>query len=240
MVVRENESRRDGTHENLLYRAFPSSTISPPPRPTSTSGPEAPLRALRFHEQQVNRGTNLMSNPTKPNSRQVRSVAELSAAASFVGYELQQLAQGAAMAPYLPLLNGYFNNANIEAFLVHYRNIRDFLYPRPLIRCPDPSNPKMSQVAIDTAIAFDFDSGWTDEFDKWKGVTGDDEADAINKCLQHVSYTRLDLKRDWPRPKMCNEIIKHFGRFLQRLQAEQREWFAGRADIRPLFPGLFD
>lgn len=190
----------------------------------------------------------VMAAPSNAATRPTRSPDELAEAAGTVGYELQQLALGVAMLPCLEMLNTYFNNAAIEAFLVHYRSLRDFLYPRSSTKYPVQSKRGPDKIALDTAIAYDFDQMWGCEFKDWESPIQDDaaqpisrklEADAINKCLQHVSYTRLSLKRNWPRPEMCHAILQRFGTFLCKLPAERREWFASRADIRSLFPGLF-
>src|SRR5262245_14066114 len=65
----------------------------------------------------------------------------------------------------------------LEAFLVHYRNLKQFLN---------------NQKVPDDAKAIDYAHSWSG--DNNVNASYPDEDDRINKLLQHISYKRLDLQ----------------------------------------------
>src|SRR5258705_4608571 len=72
-------------------------------------------------------------------------------------------------------------NLAIECFLLHFRNLRDFLYP--------PSEPWTGKKAEDNVIAFDFCPQWKQLREDWAECSPN-ETDRLNKLLAHLTYSR--------------------------------------------------
>ncbi len=105
----------------------------------------------------------------------------------------------------------------IESFLVHFRNLREFLYPSDLTwRCSD------------NVVACDYDSCWNKTDEDWKPCSIN-ERERINKLLAHISYSRNEadpkFDPDWPIRTMRDRMTRGLTTFIATLQLEQQKWF---------------
>ncbi len=105
------------------------------------------------------------------------------------------------------------NTMAIECFLIHFRNLRDFLYPDA-----DSADNR------DNVIARDYDSGWLKTDSDWKPCSRN-ERNRINKLLAHISYSRRHLDHSWPIQAMWQQMMQRLAGFIRSLPAERREWF---------------
>ncbi len=159
-------------------------------------------------------------------SRPYIGEAKLSAAASDVAYEFNMLHEALALFPFRPLLNPAFNNFMVEAFLVHYRNLRDFLYPPKYYTAPTPG--PSYENAVDCVLAHDYTSKWDKSRPQWEPVISRDVADEdqmINRKISHISYSRQTLPQEWPMAQMYAKMEREFREFLNVLPLERCRWF---------------
>ncbi len=112
------------------------------------------------------------------------------------------------------------HDAALESFLLHYRTLRDFLYP-----------PPEYWTRFDSLIAWDFDHGWLAYRPDWSECSTD-ERDRINKLLAHVSYSRDLMPRSWPSSRMQDAIRNAMESFVGKLDVSKRQWFN---DLMELF-----
>jgi len=105
------------------------------------------------------------------------------------------------------------NTMAIECFLVHFRNLRDFLYPDA-----DTADNR------DNVIARDYHSGWLKTDRDWKPCSRN-ERNRVNKLLAHISYSRGDLDHGWPIKAMWQQMMQGLAEFIRSLPAEGQEWF---------------
>ncbi len=170
------------------------------------------------------------------NTRPPRTDEDLRNAAGNIYYEVEMLCNVLALWLFLPLLNPAFRNMAIESFLVHFRNVRDFLYPTHGQRQPDSKSPDRYAVALDSVLAFDFNpSGWNFEITDWIEVAPD-ERNRINRMLSHVSYSRSSYAKEWPLQRMGEELTSRFIQFLKTLTPGRKDLFA---QFRFLLPQAF-
>lgn len=114
----------------------------------------------------------------------------------------------------------------LESFLVHYRNVRDFLFPLESTKNPDPTKQVAYERALDSVIAADFNpTGWTCESKDWKGVVPN-ERNRINQQLAHISYSRSQHDPNWPMAEMKSALMEQFERFLKSLPDERKAYFS--------------
>lgn len=102
-----------------------------------------------------------------------------------------------------------FDNCTQEAFLVHYRNLKQFL-----------NNQKGGNDVKAEHYA-----------DSWLGnanVVGESSEDTrLNRLLAHVSYDREKLTRDWNYPNLEQLICSAFDKFLIRVRPQWKPLFDG-------------
>jgi len=112
------------------------------------------------------------------------------------------------------------HNMAIESFLLHFRNLRDFLYPS--------KHAWTKEFYFDDVIANDFSCDWLGVEDDWKECSVA-ERDRINKKLSHLSYSRPELHKKapegWPISEMSRSIQRSFAQFIANLPAARKEWF---------------
>lgn len=151
-------------------------------------------------------------------TRAVRSVEELEAAASHVKYEFDmfRVASNYLWTGMCSPADDSTKNLALEAFLLHYRNLRAFL-------CPS-----LQPISSDDVIASDF-LGSTSAQDIVD--PGELKADLtrINKLLAHLSYTRVKYEqageKEWKHERMVSSIQVGLRVFFERLPAERHAWF---------------
>jgi hypothetical protein len=112
---------------------------------------------------------------------------------------------------------GIHQNLAIECFLLHFRIIREFLYPT--------RNSWTDKIKLDDVIAFDFAEQWLETEEDWIECSPN-ERHRINKLLAHISYSRPTLDHSWPIPPMLAAIRKSFAAFVARLPQDRQHWFS--------------
>jgi hypothetical protein len=151
----------------------------------------------------------------------------LTEGARWVQYELQMLlyalrANEHAYSRVLGISDGperdrwrVFDTCTQEAFLTHYRNLKNFL------------NNKMV-YKDDDVVAGDY----SDVFTGKDHVKGDMEEDTrLNRLLAHISYSREALLREnWNYPEMEERICTVFEEYLKVVKEEAKELFSKCAD----------
>lgn len=147
--------------------------------------------------------------------RKTKSDAELQAAAGSMvyvrfalgdAYRLYVLARPAEGKP------SAIAKIAIESFLIHCRNIRDFL---------------LGTSIKDDIAATDFFPSPSEPFNVPKAVALKDD---INKLLAHPSYERPALIKQlpaWEIGAMYDELSHMWEVFVGRLSPERRAWFVG-------------
>ena len=119
-------------------------------------------------------------------------------------------------------LNQLTQNMALESFLVHVRNLREFLYDAG-------TNP-------DDVVAGDFFPGpgqWEDIRPPVPKVL-EDNRDRLNKALAHISYSRLKYKGPamaWPSQQIASELIAVVRVFLRKLPQGRSAWFSRLGDV---------
>ncbi|HEX9643170.1 MAG TPA: hypothetical protein VGC11_04095 [Acidimicrobiia bacterium] len=124
-------------------------------------------------------------------------------------------------------------NAALDLFLIHYRNLQDFLSP-PAAR------------STDVTVGPFFDKRSSHRLD----YTPTRTRDAINHRLAHITTHRLGIQerdKDWPTHDMLTDMDEAWARFRRELESTHRErlaWFdvvsqgtveARRASARPTY-----
>ena len=113
----------------------------------------------------------------------------------------------------------------LEAFLVHYRNLLDFLSPR---------KKKLDPRDI-TAGPF---LGKPQDH-RLQGVPND-YRDAIDKRLSHLSTARGNGQHDWPGSTMRDRLRVSYEAFLNLLMDERKRWFTHpRQVVKQRRPGFY-
>jgi hypothetical protein len=103
----------------------------------------------------------------------------------------------------------------LEPFLLHARNIREFLY--------QDSALKDDVLAVHF---FDKPNDWTAR----RPAIGEylkSLRERLNKALAHVSYTRRNYRNDdgWNVGQIKRELEGPWNAFIDALPAEKRQWF---------------
>jgi hypothetical protein len=109
------------------------------------------------------------------------------------------------------------NNALLESFLIHYRNLFDFFYPE-----------NKRRLAFDVA-ATDYVPGrhrWRNSRPKADIKSTVENRERVNCLLAHLTLRRLKYKnRSWPDKKMASAIEEMIEAFVQALPQARRSWF---------------
>jgi hypothetical protein len=148
---------------------------------------------------------------------------QLRAGAKLIEYELAMLAEAArlwtdGLAEY-SRPNKMQRRIVTDVFLLHARNLLDFVSPRP--------NPRSTDV-----LAEHYESSWS-----CPGRTGianytiDEWRARIDKLLAHVTYDRHGILESigeeprWPIEELYREITGRIDEFLESLPESRRVWF---------------
>lgn len=150
-------------------------------------------------------------------SAETRSERDLRDAAGAVCYEIQMMCIAAAGCSSIALFSDAVQFAFLESFLIHYRNMRDFLYP--------------ADAGPDDIIAAHFvaPGSWTYKRKDWQEIS-DLETERLNKALAHLSYERLSYMRankmKWKTGAMLKAMRQQFQDFSARVPCGRKSWFA--------------
>lgn len=127
--------------------------------------------------------------------------------------ELADALQGKGVGPRT------LNNALLESFLIHYRNLYDFFYPE---------FPSRKRLPHDVAA-----SDYLPNPKQWRKRRPDldrnrvvENRERVNCLLAHLTLRRLKYKnRSWPDRKMANTIEALIEEFVKELPRGRRPWF---------------
>lgn len=155
----------------------------------------------------------------------IRKSRNLEAAAHDVCYEMMRL--GDALTIRKQFCSGGRGESLaqllLEAFLLHYRNIRDFLMN--------------ADKHVDDITARHFNlywqgSSWKDHTTKTASGDGLCEKELINKLLSHISYSRAEVRSTlstgihWPLTDMYQTAMSEFVKFVEALPPERQPLFS--------------
>jgi hypothetical protein len=158
-----------------------------------------------------------MKKTHRPREHSEAQLSQLASADGALLYETQMLNWAAdrfEMTEVDSLETAILHNMVIECFLIHFRNLRDFLYP------------DLKLVQPDDVLASDYDSRWGKTHTDWKQCSAS-ERERINKLLSHISYSRGKLDRSWlVIPAMRQRLMESVAQFTRNLSPERRKWFA--------------
>lgn len=151
--------------------------------------------------------------------REIRDPDELKEAAGHVVYEVVTLLDASHFVGVSMTSPASEPTSNIalESYLIHYRNLRDFLCPD--LKVLHPSDVIASDY-LDLENPAEFGSRTILEVDKLR----------INKLLAHITYERAQFEKDgnksWPVAEMTERIADGFDAVLNSdLTNERRAWF---------------
>jgi len=127
--------------------------------------------------------------------------------------ELANALQGKGVGPRT------LNNALLESFLIHYRNLYDFFYPE---------FPSRKRLPHDVAA-----SDYLPNPKQWRKKRPDldrkrvvENRERVNCLLAHLTLRRLKYRnRSWPDRKMANTIEALIEQFVKELPLQRRSWF---------------
>jgi hypothetical protein len=158
-----------------------------------------------------------------------RDPSELEAAAHDVRYEIDML--DASHARLLELHQQLKDltieqNTFLEAFLIHYRALWDFIESRG----HNEDDVKADNYAPDFTPS---------------SVLDQKTRNGINRRLAHLSYTRLDHRertqdQGWSVDKMRQRLLDVLREFQDHITPEQRSWFGWRGEAWSSLPIDFD
>jgi len=111
------------------------------------------------------------------------------------------------------------SNSTQEAFLLHYRNLKQFL----------------NNLKYDSDVKAEH---FSDSWQSTSSVVGEkDEDDRLNRRLAHISYDRKSLAKDWDYRAMEDRICDVFDRFLKQLKPQCKSHFDGCEQLLALRRG---
>ena len=134
--------------------------------------------------------------------------------APHIAYEMERLGFVASHQAFMD--GSHHGGALAECFLLHYRNLIDFLYA--------PRKFKTDAVAADY---LDAGSTWKPNYPSW----WEEDKERCNKLLHHPTYERVAYERDggliWRRNfrHQAEYLLNDWKAFLDSLPPERRAWF---------------
>lgn len=150
---------------------------------------------------------------------------DLREGAKLIGYELAMLAEAARLWNSGLQHDSKANRAErrmvTEVFLLHARNLLDFVAPRPTSRSTD-------------VLAEHYEPSWccsdrtqfaNRPVNEWRGQ--------IDKLLSHITYSRRAIitsigeEPRWPIEAFHRELTAKINEFLETLPESRRTWFEG-------------
>lgn len=151
-------------------------------------------------------------------TKRKRNIDELREASNHLRYEFDMLMLTARTMFSGVLGQGALNNATLESFVIHVRNLIYFLYA---------AKPKQDHVIADD---------YFDSSDEWTNVRLQKSQDLqkaenrSNKEVTHLSYDRIKITKkmkQWTYVDIANEIAKAFNVFLDKVDKAKlgKEWF---------------
>lgn len=130
-----------------------------------------------------------------------RSTAELRKLGEHLNYEMDMLVRTSVLAT--QEVDEHRRYAFLEAFLVHYRVLAEFLSAKP--------------KKEDDVTAKDF-------FPAWKSPVKFSDWDDINKSLAHLTTRRIHRTKKWPVQAMTLRMLQVLQEFENALPAAMKKW----------------
>jgi hypothetical protein len=153
----------------------------------------------------------------KPRSLEKDENALREMARRHISYEIKMLRELSAALQGKGAGPRTMNNALLESFLIHYRNLYDFFYPE-----------NKRRLSLDVA-ATDYVPGrhrWRNTRPKTDIKNIVENRERVNCLLAHLTLRRLKYKnRSWPDKKMASAIEEMIEAFVQALPQARRSWF---------------
>lgn len=130
-------------------------------------------------------------------------------------------------------------NCALESFLLHYRNLREFLNDEVKQSKKNKATRKLESDDI-KAKDYTIDPNWK-TVAPW--VSNEDEGKRLHKRLAHVTTARLTLDDNWYPESMEGNALRTFEDFVSALSDERKAWFenankAISARVRPVMATL--
>ena len=150
--------------------------------------------------------------------RPSRSEEELKGIAKEVQYEIDMMLHAARLYHGQPNRIGLHRTFYLELFLLHLRNVRDFLFF-------EPTKVKEEDVAAEDLIP-----SWP-SMKSPPGLTISIERERLNRALAHLSYSRLTYnkrEKGWNVRRMHREIEAWLAAFFHAIPSERMEWFESK------------
>jgi hypothetical protein len=156
-----------------------------------------------------------------PRARTIRGDEELEEGAVHVCYEFWMLKQAGEMLNWKvtvssPVSISASENVQLEAFLLHYRNLRAFL-------CPTMHTTRPNDIVCSDFL-------WLpEETDVVTTVDLMRDRERLDQMLAHITYSRIKHIRDgnaeWSMVTMFGTMCAAFRDFLGSLPEKSRSWF---------------
>jgi len=150
-------------------------------------------------------------------SRSRKSNAVLCRASEHLGYEYHMFTQLAIYLAQGSLADPVLHNAALESFIIHTRNILDFLYPTSKV----VGNDKYDDIIADDY--FDDPSQWYQiRLEKSASLTQAHQR--AHKEVAHLTYSRIGLTeaaKKWHFLAIAQEVSAMFDRFLESAPADR-------------------
>ncbi len=124
------------------------------------------------------------------------------------------------MCFYGTTVDNCIGSALLEVFLLHVRNIRDFLYEKDR---PRDDDVLATQFFVGTA------TDWPKMRPDMRGCYLDSNRGRLDKSLAHITYPRLKYREDktWKVGQIKCDLDAPWNAFLNALPKERRSWFRG-------------
>jgi hypothetical protein len=141
----------------------------------------------------------------------------LEAAAKHVDYEIKMLK---AMTSFLSTPEGgpsqivWRRNAYLESFVLHVRNLIDFLYP--------PKKPRRDDMHADAFVKEP--ANWHIVLPPKTPLLIDAEM-RVNKLAAHLTYARIALPKNWRYADIYSDLCKALQCFYDQLTPHRQGWF---------------
>jgi len=149
-----------------------------------------------------------------------------------IAFEVKMLREMASALRGGPVSPKALRNALVETFLVHYRNLYDFLFP---------DYPRRTRLRddVDAGDYVPDPKQWRNHRPEWLRHYAEHRA-RMNTQLAHLSYKRLRYDtRSWPDQKMAHRIEAAWLDFIAQLPSERKRWFKSVVEpAAPLAPAL--
>lgn len=133
----------------------------------------------------------------------------------------------------IPMMSDTQKNALLESFLVHLRNLKDFLWEKERIK--------------DDITASDFCSNWSWEdrkkTDTLSGITIEDLDRLVNKQISHLTEFRENKqkgKTQWMVREITCDMVQFFVEFLQEVNGSiRREYLDEMSELARKFQNAY-